>query len=251
MGAVPGDGRGHGGRRGARADHDHLLVLVVQAFRPGLRMDDLALEPVHARPFGGVALLVAVIALAHPQEAGGEARRLAGVLAHRLDGPQIVLARPTGRGDLVAVADVGREMVLVDHLAHIAQDFLGAGDRRADPGLEAIAEGVEVAVGADPRIGVGAPGAAKTVQGVQHHETLVRALLGQVIGAAHAGYARPDDQHVEVLALGRGRLGGDRHLVHQFNPFSWSAGLWPERALFLRANLSQTVAGAPDRDQDK
>ena len=65
--------------------------------------------------------------------------------------------------DLVPVADMPAEVVLVDDLAHVVQD-LGCGrDRRAGPGLEAIAEGVEVAVRADARIAVRDPGAAEAL----------------------------------------------------------------------------------------
>ncbi len=35
---------------------------------PGLRVHDAAVELVHSGPLGGVALLVAVVALAHPEE---------------------------------------------------------------------------------------------------------------------------------------------------------------------------------------
>ena len=47
------------------------------------------------------------------------------------------------------VADVAAEIVLVDDLAQVAEDLGGGRDRRAGPRLEAVAEGVEVAVGAD------------------------------------------------------------------------------------------------------
>ncbi len=166
-------------------------------------MDDPALEAVHARPFGGVAFRVAVVTLAHPEEAGGEARGLAVVGADSLDGPQVVGAGPDGAGDGVAIADVVVEIVLLDHLAHVFQDLFGAGDGRAGPGLEAVAEGVEVAVGADAGILVGAPGAAKGFLGLQDHEALAGALGLQVIGAADAGDAGAHDEDVEVLGPGR------------------------------------------------
>jgi hypothetical protein len=51
--------------------------------------------------------------------------------------------------------------VFGDDLAHIGENFRGGGDRRAGPWLEAIAEGVKIAVGADAGIAVGQPGAAK------------------------------------------------------------------------------------------
>jgi hypothetical protein len=53
------------------------------------------------------------------------------------------------------------EVVLVYDLAHVFQDFRCRRDRRGGPGLEAIAEGVEVAVRADARIFVRDPGAAE------------------------------------------------------------------------------------------
>ena len=89
-------------------------------------MDDLALEVVHALPFGRVAFGVAVIALAHPQEIGGDAEGLAvsvrvPSMVHRLS-----LLDQLARRDLVAVADVRAEIVLVDHLAHIFEDLVGA-----------------------------------------------------------------------------------------------------------------------------
>ena len=68
------------------------------------------------------------------------------------------------------VADVAGEIVLLDHLAHVFQDLGGAGDRRDGPRLEAVAEGVQVAVGADAGIAVGAPGAAKGLLGFQRDE---------------------------------------------------------------------------------
>ena len=126
-------------------------------------MDDAALEVGHARPLGRVALGVAVVALAHPQEAGGDAEAARRCRCARLDGPAVVGARPGRRGDAVAVADVAGEVVLLDHLAHVVQDLVGGGDRRAGPRLEAIAEGVEVAVGADAGIAVGEPRAAEAL----------------------------------------------------------------------------------------
>ena len=85
--AVGGDRRDQRRRGRAGADHDDLLARVVEILRPGLRVDDAALEVVHALPLRRVALRVAVVALAHPQEVGGEAQRLAGVGARGVDGP--------------------------------------------------------------------------------------------------------------------------------------------------------------------
>jgi hypothetical protein len=166
-------------------------------------MDDATLEVGHAFPLGRVAFGVAVVALAHPEEARRDAEGLAGVETLALDGPAIVGARPGRRGDAMAIADVAREVVLLDHLAHVVQDLLGRGDRLAGPRLEAIAEGVEVAVGADAGIAMGDPRPAVALLRFEHDEARAGALLGQVIGAAHAGDAGADDQDVEMLG-GRG-----------------------------------------------
>jgi hypothetical protein len=94
------------------------------------------------------------------------------------------------------------EIVLLDHLAHILEYLGGARDRRRGPRLEAIAKGVEVAVGADPGIAVGAPGAAEGVLGFEGDEARARALRGQMIGRAHPGNAGARDHHVEMLCGG-------------------------------------------------
>ena len=223
--AVAGNGRHQRGGGGARADHQHLLALVVEVIGPGLRVHDAALVLVHARPFGRVALRMPVVALAHPKERGGEAHAFAGVAARGLDGPALVLARPAGRGDLVLVADVAGELVLVDDLAHVAQDLGGGGDRLAGPGLEAVSEGVQVAVGPDARILVSGPGAAEALLAFEHDEARARALLGQVIRAADTGNAGTDDQDVEMLGawfgLGCRCLRPVQGLVHRW-ALCWS-----------------------------
>ncbi len=202
VGGLVGD-RGDQRRGGrARADHHDPLALQVEVVRPGLRVDDAALEVGEALPLGRIAFVVAIVALAHPEEVAGEAPRLAGVGPDGLDGPEVLGARPARPRDLVAIADVAVKVVLLDHLAHVFADLVRGGDRRADPGLEAVAEGVEVAVGADAGILVGQPGAAEALQRVQHHEALAGRLLGQVVGGADAGDSRADDQHVEVLRPG-------------------------------------------------
>ena len=167
-------------------------------------MNDLALELVHVRPFGRVALGVAVIALAHPQEVRGEAALLAGLLVGRVDGPEIVLARPLRRGDAMVVANVAIEIVLLDHLFHISENFFRRRDGRARPGLEAVAERIKIAVRTDARIAVHVPGAAEAVEGFERDEGLLRALFLQMIGGTDARNTRTDDQDVEVLGFLRG-----------------------------------------------
>ena len=89
----------------------------------------------------------------------------------RFDGPQIGFARPARRGNPVPVADVLREIVFVDDFAHIGADFRRGRDRRTGPGLEAVAEGVKVAVGADARIFMRPPGAAKASPALRARRT--------------------------------------------------------------------------------
>src|SRR3546814_4106509 len=113
-------------------------------------MDELALVIAQSAPlpFGrDVRLLVIVIALAHPQEAACEGLRRAVRSAHCLHRPAVACPRKGAAGDAVAIADVRGDAVLIYHLAHVFEDFLGRSDRRADPRLEAIAEGVKIAVG--------------------------------------------------------------------------------------------------------
>jgi hypothetical protein len=150
---------------------------------------------------------VAVVALAHPQEVGGEGERLAGVEAGGLDGPEVLGAGPARAVDAVAVANVAGEVVLVDDLVHVAQNLGGGGDGRARPGLEAVAEGIEVAIGADAGEAMGDPGPPEAALRVEHDEAGARTLPGEVVGSAHPGDAGADDEHVEMLDL----LGDPHH----------------------------------------
>ena len=151
--------QGRGGGTGAYDDNP--LALVVQVLRPGLGVDDRPPEFVHTLPLGCIALLVAVVALAHPQEAGGEVRDVATVSALRLNNPVLVFAGPGGAQYLVLIANVLVDVVVLDSLSQVVQDRVGRGDRFARPGLEAIAEGVQVAVRTHARVTVLAPGTAE------------------------------------------------------------------------------------------
>ena len=194
-------------------------------------MHDLALESLHAVPVRRVALGMPVVALAHPQEVRGETHRLSGVAAHRHDRPEVVLAGPACRGDLVAIADVAAEIVLLDHLAHVAHDLGGRRDRSAAPWLEAIAEGVQVAVGTDARIAMGEPRAAEARLRFQDDEPRPGALLRQVVGTPDTGDTCPDDQDVEVLGFCRGSLGQYLCVVHDVRSSVLGQELHSERCL--------------------
>src|SRR5690348_10699591 len=113
-------------------------------------------------------------------------------------------ARPVRGLDPVLVANLLCQIILGDDFAHIGEDFGGGRDRRTDPGLKAVAEGVQVAVGADPRITVRQPRATKAVLAFKDHETEIRQVLLQMIGAADAGNAGADDQGIEMFATSLG-----------------------------------------------
>ena len=59
------------------------------------------------------------------------------------------------RIDLVAITDVPAKVVLLDDFAQIGEDLGRGRDRRSDPWLETIAEGIQVAIRSDAGIAVG------------------------------------------------------------------------------------------------
>jgi len=173
---------GNQGRSGrARPNDNHLLALERKIVRPGLRVNDPPPKILHAVPFGHEAFRMPIVTLAHPQEVRGHGNRLCAVDLFGFDGPEVLPARPVRAQNPVPVANMSCEIVVLDHLAHIAQNFLSACDRRTDPRLEAIAEGVEVTVGANTGIAMRPPGSAKTLL---DHKARSGKLRRQVIGAA-------------------------------------------------------------------
>src|SRR5262245_37559090 len=162
-------------------------------------MNDGPFECLHPLPLGRVSLRVSVVALAHPQKVGGETDRLPGIHPGGIDGPEILLTRPAGGGDLVPVADMWAEFVLIDDFAHVAEDIGCSSDRGTGPWLEAITEGIQIAVGADARKAVREPGTPEARLGLEDHKARPRTLCGEVIGRADPRDTGPDDQHVEVL----------------------------------------------------
>src|SRR5215467_7194102 len=112
MGAI---GRNRGNQRGgggAGADDDDLLAGIVEIIWPRLRMNDGPFECLHPLPLGRVPLRVSVVALAHPEKAGGETDRFPGVDPDGIDSPEILFTRPAGGGDSMPVADMRGEFVL-------------------------------------------------------------------------------------------------------------------------------------------
>jgi hypothetical protein len=136
---------------------------------------------------------------------------------------RLVSLDATRRRYAVPVADVLRELVFLDDFTHVGQNLRGRRDRRAGPGLEAIAKSVEVAVGADAGISMREPGAAEALLRLQHHEAGAGQLRRQMIGAADPGYSGTDDQDIEMFdGLGSGRT-TDRY-IHLTLPRDYGEG---------------------------
>jgi hypothetical protein len=186
---------------------------VVEVVGPLLGVHHHPAEPVHALPLRAVGAGVVVVALAHPQEVGGEPQVLPGVLAGDLHRPAPVLGGPARGGDPVPVPDHAAEVVVGDDLVEVGEDLLGGRDRGPAPRLEPVAEGEQVAVRAGAGVAVGPPGAAAGLQRVEDDEGPVGEPLPHVVGGADPGDPRTHDEHVDVLGplLGLHRSLGQRH----------------------------------------
>src|SRR5439155_23138601 len=88
-------------------------------------------------------------------------------------------------------------------------------DRRARPRLEAIAEGVKVAIGSGARVAMSEPRAAEAFLRFEYDKARAGALLGEMIGAANPGDPGPDDHDVEMLSLRRCGFGEYCRLGHR------------------------------------
>src|SRR6187431_600828 len=165
-------------------------------------MHQAAFEALHAKPLGRVALGVAVVALAHPQEARGELhpfRLPVGTHADDLELPTAGFGGPSVGLNRVPVANVLSQRILDNHVLHISQDLGAGGDRWAHPWLESVAEGEQVAVRTDAGEAMRTPRATETVLRLQHDERLGRTLMLQVPGRSDAGDAGADDDNIEVF----------------------------------------------------
>ena len=152
-------------------------------------------------------MAVVVVTLAHPEKACRYRPLPAAGLVGDGQRPAPARRRPLRIGDLLAVTNMLIEIVLGDDLAHVVENFFRRGDGRPGPGFEAIAEGVEIAVGTDAWIAMGNPGATKAGLILQHDEALVGGLRLQVIGTADARDAGAHNDHIEMLLLWRCRSG--------------------------------------------
>ncbi len=207
-----GEGRNDGGGRGARSDHEDPLARIIDRRIPELRVDEAALIVGNARPVGNVGLLMIIISLAHPEEPGREDDDRAVLRTHGLDCPAIVGARPAARRDAVPIMDMDADLVLVDHLAHIFEDFRATRNRRADPGLEAVSESIKIRVRADAGIFVRFPRTAEGRLGLEDRIALARTLLLEMISRSDAGNSGTHNQHIDMKRLGPIRGAGSLSL---------------------------------------
>src|SRR5690242_10841875 len=92
-------------------------------------MDHLALEALYAGELRGIALVIAVVAAAHEEEAAGDTDGLAGVRPLGFHRPDPILGRPRGAHRPVVEADVLVDPELPGCVAHVLEDRLPVGDR--------------------------------------------------------------------------------------------------------------------------
>ncbi len=98
--------------------------------------------------------------------------------------------------------NVAVDAVLGSGLAQVGQDLVGRGDGMlVAPGLELVAEGVQIGVRPDPGIPEQVPGAAGDAAGLQDRVTALGVLALQIVGGADARDAGTDDQHVDVVRI--------------------------------------------------
>ena len=89
-----------------------------------------------------------------------------------------------------------------------------------------------------------APGAAEALLRFEHDEARAGALVGQVIGAADAGDAGADDQHVEMLARPRGHRCRHRCVRRLFGAFQSPVRIYPTLAKFATLVPASTIRRA-------
>src|SRR5581483_5422780 len=160
-----------------------------------LRMNDLALEALHAGPARHVSGVVIIIAGAHLQEVAAIGDLVA-LGAFDIEGPARLRRRPGCALDLVPVTDLAVDAVVPRGLVEIIGDRL-----LAAPGPEAVAERVHIGIGANAGITEQVPGAAERFAPFQDDEGLFRTVALQVIGNANPGEAGTDDDDVEIRLL--------------------------------------------------
>src|ERR1700749_1996332 len=118
----------------------------------------------------------------------------------------------------MAEADVVFDPVFARGLPYVVADLVAGGDRvLVGPGLERVAKGVHVGIGADAGIAEEVPSAADRLARLEDRVALAGAVALQVGAGADAGETGADDQDVDVLAghgVLLGRLAHSRNLIN-------------------------------------
>ena len=93
------------------------------------------------------------------------------------------------------------QIIVFDDLVQVVEDLVRIGDGIVgSPGLELIAEGVQVGVRPDARVAEQVPGAADGGTAVDDGKTSARLLGHQVVAQPDSGDPGADDQHIDVAA---------------------------------------------------
>ena len=77
----------------------------------------------------------------------------------------------------MAVPDVGRDIVFLDDLTHVGENFSCRGNGRPNPRFKAVPKGVQIAVRTNAWISVGFPSASETIHCLKNGECLVGTVV--------------------------------------------------------------------------
>ena len=125
-------------------------------------MDPLSFKGRLALKLGLIALVIAVVARTHQQEAAAVAPDTFGRVDRQL--PLAALATPVSGNELLTKTDAVADAVLICGLVHVAQNRGPVGDAFFRfPRFEIVSQGMHVTVGANARIPKQVPGAANRV----------------------------------------------------------------------------------------
>ena len=188
----------HGGR--AAADHHDPLAGAVEVGGPVLGVDDLPAEVLAAGEGGGVALVVAVVAGAHVQEAARELQLLAGVGALHGHRPAGLLGGPARADRALGETDHALDPVGGGGLVDVPEDRGAVSDPAGIlPRAERVAHREHVGVRADPRVAEQVPGAADRIARLEDRERELGKGASQMARGSDPRQAGAEDQDVEVL----------------------------------------------------
>ena len=187
-------------RSRAAADHDDTLGLVVEVFRPVLRVDAKTLVALHAGEVRQVAVVVVVVAGAADQQLARERALSAAGFLGGGDGPLVLLAGELGARDLQSELDLPVDAVFARGVGDVLADRGAVGQHlERVPRPECVAEAEHVRIRADAGIAEQVPGPADGRPSLEDRHALARTFAGQVAGHADARQAGTDDQHVVMI----------------------------------------------------